>query len=645
MALGPDTVGRKLLWSIALPGLIVALLGVGYFWRETRLAVRDATHREALALAEFVASSFSLPQAEGAPPHGALVEVMGSDTRLFRAVEELRVVTPDGRIRWSRNREEEGKRHPEAARLGAVALEMARSNGQGTEVLRPLMGPDCASCHTGDVAHQLGVLQVRMTEPALQQQLTSVFSYAMMAVVVLGGMLALATALSLQFFLTRPLRRLAGAMHRAEEGDFLVRAESRGADEIAQLGAAFNQMLARLTSMKAEEIDTHRDLALVKEKLVLKEALEEHLTELQLLFEVAHSLNSTLELSELLSRITQLVVERLHIPEFSIMLVNAEGQLEVKTAWPAHLGMEGLTFAVGEGACGRAAQTLRTVYLPDLSDERTAFARRGLGRCSEFGSLLCVPMVHMDTLLGVLNFQRPDVACFTPTEIELLTAVADQAAMAVKNARLHAEAVTLTMTDPLTGLANRRHLFIRLEQELARAQRYGSQVSILMVDIDHFKRLNDVAGHRAGDDALRRVADLLRGKVRKVDVLARYGGEEFMLVLPQTSKADALEVGEKLRRAVAEASVLSVPGLPNGHVTISIGVASFSLDSSEQDTLVDCADSALYASKRGGRNKVTGYESGMELHPGRERGPRPTTAGATTPPAESPAPPTPLAKA
>ena len=88
MALGPDTVGRKLLWSIALPGLIVALLGVGYFWRETRLAVRDTPHREALALAEFVASSFALPQAEGTPPHGALVEVMGSDTRLFRPVRD-----------------------------------------------------------------------------------------------------------------------------------------------------------------------------------------------------------------------------------------------------------------------------------------------------------------------------------------------------------------------------------------------------------------------------------------------------------------------------------------------------------------------------------------------------------------------------
>jgi diguanylate cyclase (GGDEF)-like protein len=242
-------------------------------------------------------------------------------------------------------------------------------------------------------------------------------------------------------------------------------------------------------------------------------------------------------------------------------------------------------------------------------------------------------MVHADTLLGVINFQRPVPASFSPTELELLTALTDQATMAVKNARLHAETVLLTMTDPLTGANNRRHLFARLEQELARAQRYDTPMSVLMVDIDHFKKLNDVAGHRAGDDTLRRVSDLLRGRVRKVDTVARYGGEEFMLLLPQTRKEDAFEVAEKLRRAVAEHASLAVPGLPQGHVTVSIGVACFPQDTTDQGTLVDCADSALYCSKRTGRNRVTAYAPGMEMHPGRERGPH------RPPPAADPAAP------
>lgn len=640
MALGRDTIGRKLLWSIALPGLVLALLGVGHFGREARQAVREATHLEALALAEFVASTFTLPQPPGAPPHGAVAEVLASDTRLFRSVEDLRVLAPDGRIRWSRHPEEQGRVHPESVRLTAPGPETARSNDRGTEVVRPLGGPECSGCHDGDEAQRMGVLQVRMTEPALHRQLQEVFRSALGAMVVFAGMLALVTWLSLRFVLTRPLKKLSEAMRRAEAGDLLVRADARGTDELARLGAAFNQMLARLTSMKAEEIDTHRDLALVKEKLALKDELEERLRELSLLFDVARSLNSTLELDELLSRITGLVVERLHIPDFSIMLVNDEGLLEVNHAWPEGRGAEGLTFSVGEGACGRAAETLKAVYLPDLSDRTSIFARRGLMSGVEQGAMLSVPMVHVDTLLGVINFQRPEVASFSAEEIELLTAVADQAATAVQNARLHAETVKLTLTDTLTGVPNRRHLFQRLELELARAQRFGLQMGLLMVDVDHFKRLNDVAGHRAGDETLRRVCDVLRARVRKVDTLARYGGEEFVLLLPQASKADAAEVAEKLRRAVADAAALGQPGLPGGHVTVSVGVSHYPTDALTQEGLVDCADAALYCSKRTGRNKVTAFETGMEVHPGRERGPQ-------TPPADAPTPPPPggMAKA
>ncbi|MCP3142507.1 GGDEF domain-containing protein [Pyxidicoccus xibeiensis] len=638
MPLGPDTVGRKLLLSIALPGLVVALLGVGHFWREARVAVQDATQVESLALAEFVASTFALPQLPDTPPHEAVTEMLRSDTRLFRSVEDVRVLTPDGRIRWSRRPEEVGTVHEEARRLTAPGPETARSTAGVTEVVRPLGGPECGSCHTEGEVPGASVLQMRMSEPALHLQLTEVFRGALGSMVLFVTLLALITSLALHFNLTRPLRRLNAAMGRAEAGDLLVRADARGTDELARLGSAFNQMLARLTAMKVEEIDTHRDLAVVKEKLALKEELEERLRELSLLFDVARSLNATLELDELLEAVTRLVVERLKIPDFSIMLLNEEGLLEVKHAWPEDGGTEGLTFAVGEGACGRAAESHKAVYLPDLDDRTSIFARRGLVEgAMDRGALLAVPMVHMGTLLGVMNFQRPEVASFSAEEIELLTAVADLTATAAKNARLHAETVKLTMTDPLTGVPNRRHLFQRMELELARAQRFGTPLALLMVDVDHFKRLNDVAGHRVGDETLRRVCDVLRVRVRKVDTLARYGGEEFVILLPQATKADAAEVAEKLRRAVAETVLLAQPGLPGNHVTVSIGVAHFPSDATTQEELVDCADAALYCSKRTGRNRTTSFEAGMEMHPGRERGPHappaepPTVPGATAP--------------
>ncbi|HZI15710.1 MAG TPA: diguanylate cyclase [Myxococcus sp.] len=639
MPLGPDTVGRKLLWSIALPGLVVALLGVGHFWREARVAVQDATQVESLALAEFVASTFALPQTPGAPPHGAVAEVLRSDTRLFRTVEDVRVLTPDGRIRWSRRPQEVGTVHAEARRLTAPGPEAARSVEGMTEVVRPLGGPECGGCHTEGEVPGASVLQMRMTEPALHQQLTEVFGGALWTMVAFTVALAALTALALHFVLTRPLRRLSEAMGRAAAGDVVVRADARGSDEIARLGAAFNQMLARLTSMKVEEIDTHRDLTVTKEKLALKEELEERHRELSLLFDVARSLNATLELDELLDAITHLVVEQLRIPDFSIMLLNEQGLLEVKHAWPEGRGAEGLTFAVGEGACGRAAESLKAVYLPDLEDRTSIFARRGLVEgAADTGALLSVPMVHMGTLLGVMNFQRPQAASFSPEELQLLAAVADLAATAVKNARLHAETVKLTMTDPLTGVPNRRHLFQRMELELARAQRFGTPMALLMVDVDHFKRLNDLAGHRVGDETLRRVCDVLRVRMRKVDTLARYGGEEFVLLLPHATKTDAVEVAEKLRRTVAESIALALPGLPGNHVTVSIGVAHYPTDATTQEELVDCADAALYCSKRTGRNRTTPFELGMEIHPGRERGPH-------SPPAEVPAPTGTVAKA
>ncbi|HEX8819021.1 MAG TPA: diguanylate cyclase, partial [Archangium sp.] len=555
-----------------------------------------------------------------------------SDTRLLHATAELNVLSPDGVIRWSLQPAQTGTRHPNAERLSATGPQVASSTPYETEVLRPLGEHACEGCHAGAETKPVGLLHLRVVAPVVHQELTDALGGALVAVLVLGTMLMLATAVSLHLFLARPLRRLASAMRRAEEGDFLVRAEVRGADEISRLSAAFNAMLARLTSMKAEEIDTHRDLQVTKWKLSLKEELEERIAELALLFDVARSVNSTIELSELLSRVSHLVPERLHIPDFSIMLVNADGLLEVRSTFPARPDLEGMTFQIGEGAYGRAAKLHRVVYIPDVTDPSSVFARTGLLPGQEGGALLCVPMVHTDSALGVLNFRRPEVASFAPEEIELLTAVADQAATAVKNAMLHAEAVQLTITDPLTGVPNRRHLFNRLELEVARSQRFGTPLSILMVDIDHFKRLNDAAGHRSGDEALRQVCDVLRARVRKVDTLARYGGEEFMLVLSNVSKEDAFEVAEKLRRAVVEAPQLASPTQPSGHITVSIGVATMPDDSLTQDNLVDCADSALYASKRGGRNRVTSYEPGMEQHPGRERGiSRPSEPSVPTP--------------
>ena len=172
----------------------------------------------------------------------------------------------------------------------------------------------------------------------------------------------------------------------------------------------------------------------------------------------------------------------------------------------------------------------------------------------------------------------------------------------------------LASTDALTGLANRRTLMLRAEQELARAKRYGSELSLLMADIDFFKKVNDTYGHQAGDIVLKKLASVFLLALRDIDFAARFGGEEFVLLLPETNAENALKTAERLRASVND---IQIP-LPQGELvkcTISIGVASYSSSGNDSvEKLISGADKALYAAKETGRNKVCLDSSAEEQH-------------------------------
>ncbi|MCG3157064.1 MAG: Response regulator PleD [bacterium] len=162
----------------------------------------------------------------------------------------------------------------------------------------------------------------------------------------------------------------------------------------------------------------------------------------------------------------------------------------------------------------------------------------------------------------------------------------------------------LAITDGLTGLYNHRYLKEHLEQELYRATRHRSEVSVIMIDIDHFKKFNDTYGHPAGDVLLSTVARLLKENIRKIDIAARYGGEEFCLVLGETGKTAAAVVAEKMRRLVELSQFEPLELRANGRVTISLGVATFPDDATAMNDLIAIADKRLYNAKQGGRNQV-----------------------------------------
>lgn len=162
----------------------------------------------------------------------------------------------------------------------------------------------------------------------------------------------------------------------------------------------------------------------------------------------------------------------------------------------------------------------------------------------------------------------------------------------------------LSITDGLTGVYNHRHFYIRLEEEIKRAERYGHPLALIIADIDHFKHYNDAHGHPAGDSILKGVASCIRSHARGQDIVARYGGEEFAIILPETGKEAALTVAERIRECISDQPFPNKDTQPGGNLTISLGVATFPLDANDVKGLVDMADSALYRAKEGGRNRV-----------------------------------------
>jgi diguanylate cyclase (GGDEF)-like protein len=258
--------------------------------------------------------------------------------------------------------------------------------------------------------------------------------------------------------------------------------------------------------------------------------------------------------------------------------------------------------ALGEGLTGWSAQQRESLLVHDIAADGRAIALRGL--TLENKSAIAIPLIVEDRLVGVVRALKVGTHAYTDDHFRFAQTLALQAALAIAAAEAHAEIRRLSVTDELTGAYNVRHVMQRLREEMEFARRHDDNASVLVIDGDAMKTVNDQYGHAEGNRVLVEITRAMRASLRVSDVLGRFGGDEFIVVLPRTTARDALITAERLRLAVAGRDFRNSWGEPI-HASVSVGVATYPQHGTTADDLFRSADRALYAAKQDGRNRVT----------------------------------------
>ncbi len=344
-------------------------------------------------------------------------------------------------------------------------------------------------------------------------------------------------------------------------------------------------------------LTSHVVTAIQKARLFAR--VQNHLQVLTTLQSISQTVASSLDLAEIFQTVVQLLKDTFDYAYVSIYLLeDTILRLGAQVGYPSELILHKIP--VTSGVMGRTILTKQAQFISDVTKD-PAFLRASY----EVESEICAPLLKEGKPLGVINVEAAPGHSLTQSDVDLLTALAGPVAIAVDNARLHAKVKSLALTDGMTNLLNRRAFDQTLTVEIARAERYGHSLALILLDLDNFKTYNDRWGHPAGDERLKEVAELLQSNVRNPDVAARYGGEEFAIILPHTSRKGALSLAERIREA-AEAQgedAIKSDGFIPGY-TISLGVAAFPEDGKSAGDLLLAADNAAFAAKRLGKNRV-----------------------------------------
>ena len=414
------------------------------------------------------------------------------------------------------------------------------------------------------------------------------FRERMLSVLGLTALISIIIAILLARGFTVPIGNLVEGASNISHGNFDKEMKPISSDEIGELTQIFDEMRINIKNTKAD--------------------LDDKIKQLSTLYDVGKAVTSELNFVKLQNMILDIVAKVLKAEKGSLMLIDdAEKTLTIGVA----IGLSDeitreTRLEVGDSVAGWVVKNRKFLFVKNVEEDEEFLNIKKQN--VKAGTLMCAPLISKDKIMGALNVSKSTPGSFSDNDFELFVNLANQVAIAIDNARLYRYAVT----DEMTKLYNHRYFQQRLDEELLRADRYEDHISLLILDVDHFKHFNDTYGHPEGDRVLKTVARLIEKNIREIDIAARYGGEEFVVICPEKSGTGALVPAERIRKAI-EGFDFRINGV-HVPITVSLGAACYPDNATTKAELIKKSDTALYYSKENGRNRSTLYNPIMVEH-------------------------------
>ncbi len=388
----------------------------------------------------------------------------------------------------------------------------------------------------------------------------------------------------------------------------VFRPEERWRTELAAVADRGERIRSELEGNIRDRDEKLRQFEMLRRDLEETKAhLQSKIQDLRTLYEVSTAIAGTLDVDEIFRILPERVMGSLGLNDFCILMYDPDQRLLV---WRTGAEISASTaeefrIAPGEGVSGRVFETGEPVYLPDVRS--SAEFRYYGGRRMDVRSFMSVPLLSRGKVIGVLNVNHSEPNAFDAESLATMRVMASYLAIAIENANMFRFVKALAEKDSLTMLYNHGAFHEKLGIELERAARYGRALSVLMMDLDDFKGINDLHGHILGDRILLMTAGVLCAHLRKSDIPSRYGGDEFAIILPETDLGAASTIAIRIASGISEVRMDTGKG-EEITFTASIGYASCLPDSRDREGILNVADRLMYESKRRGRGGVLGEQ-------------------------------------